>query len=393
MEYTVPENVATTIEGAFLNNTNLEQLNLPASFVSWGGVANNRIIELIFATTTALKAINVAEGNLVYASTNGVLVNKATTPKELIGSPVGLVEAIIDASIVTSTTTNRVFGRSPNMRKITFTEGFTAIGNNSIRMNASENITDGSQALAEVYLPSTLASIGDGAFVRRGNVSLVVCRAATPPTLGGNAFFALGDNVKDQLKIYVPATSLSLYTSPVWGVQMNSITAAKFVGFYNVTISNTDKTGSSVESTIGSDIGFATGTVTITAPTAPAGKQFDKWVASSSAGTVTLVNENLATTTFTMPAADVTLTATYVTTPTAIENTESNTTAKVYPNPATDYINVTGAEGNYTIYNIMGSIAAQGILGSTVNTIPVGELANGTYFFKAGDKVIRFIKK
>ena len=50
-------------------------------------------------------------------------------------------------------------------------------------------------------------------------------------------------------------------------------------------------------------------TVTITAGTAPAGKEFDKWVVDS--GTITLADATSATTTFTMPAEDVEVTATY----------------------------------------------------------------------------------
>ena len=53
--------------------------------------------------------------------------------------------------------------------------------------------------------------------------------------------------------------------------------------------------------------------VTITADTAPAGKVFDKWTTSSGG---TFENETSATTTFTMPASDVTVTATYRDAPT-----------------------------------------------------------------------------
>lgn len=52
-------------------------------------------------------------------------------------------------------------------------------------------------------------------------------------------------------------------------------------------------------------------TVTLTANTAPSGRVFDKWVVES--GSITLVDANSATTTFTMPAEAVRVTATYKT--------------------------------------------------------------------------------
>jgi len=62
------------------------------------------------------------------------------------------------------------------------------------------------------------------------------------------------------------------------------------------------------------DGSFAAGTtVSITAGTAPAGKEFDKWVVDSA--NVTLDDENDETTTFTMPAEAVEVTATYKDTP------------------------------------------------------------------------------
>jgi|GEM_PF-4570957 len=64
---------------------------------------------------------------------------------------------------------------------------------------------------------------------------------------------------------------------------------------------------------------FAQGaTVTITANAAPSGKVFDKWTTSDG---VTFANANNASTTFTMPAKNVTVTATYKDTPKGIFGT------------------------------------------------------------------------
>ncbi len=69
---------------------------------------------------------------------------------------------------------------------------------------------------------------------------------------------------------------------------------------YTVTVTDGEGSGS-----------YTTGTtVTLTAAPAPDGQVFDRWVIES--GNVTLADETAATTTFTMPAGDVTVKATYV---------------------------------------------------------------------------------
>ena len=67
-------------------------------------------------------------------------------------------------------------------------------------------------------------------------------------------------------------------------------------------------------------------TVTLTANAAPSGKVFDKWVVES--GNVTLADATSATTTFTMPAEDVSVKATY--------HTNSNVTPTPTPTPTPD---------------------------------------------------------
>ncbi len=69
---------------------------------------------------------------------------------------------------------------------------------------------------------------------------------------------------------------------------------------YTVTVNNGTTDKSTAE---------AGETVTLTADTPPTGKQFDKWVVN--AGGISLADENAGTTTFTMPSANVEVTATY----------------------------------------------------------------------------------
>lgn len=129
-------------------------------------------------------------------------------------------------------------------------------------------------------------------------------------------------------------------------------------------------------------------TVSVTAHV-KTGSQFVNWT-SPTAG-VAFADATATSTTFVMPASDAVIIANF--TGTSIENV--NTSGIVlYPNPAVDYIHITGiTAGSYVIYNVWGNVVAQGILDSEVNVISVCNLTNGAYFIKAGEEVIRFIKK
>jgi len=389
-EYIVPEGVTKVQDQSFYYNHTLETLVLPSTLTTIQADAT-------FRESTGFKEVLVADGNPKYASSFGILVDRTT--KGMLYCPPAITEITIDGTLVETTPNYRFFGGAANVKRIVFTEGFTTISDNGIRLNASENLIEGSGALEEIYLPSTITNIGGNAFCRRGNVNMIVCHATTPPAYGGNAFFQVGNNTGDAIRIYVPAASLTAYTTygggSTWGAQSNTFTTENFVPFYAVTISNNDGTGS-VESTIGTEIGFENGTVTITAPTAPEGQIFDKWEVSST-GTVIFADDDdtKSSTTITMPAAEVTLTATYKPDiSVSIENAGSDV-IKIYPNPATDYICVKGVDkGAYMIYDILGSAVCQGVLnGNGADVIFINNLSSGTYIIKTGEKAMRFIKK
>ena len=111
---------------------------------------------------------------------------------------------------------------------------------------------------------------------------------------------------------------------------------------------------------------------------------FARWVLADATASVT---------TFTMPAADVELTANYREQgPTTGLNAVTAEQLAIYPNPATSYVRICGDHGTpYTIYSITGKVVAQGTI--TGETIPVADLSNGLYVVKAGDKASRFVKE
>ena len=297
-EYIVPEGVTKIQEQSFFYNHILEIVTLPATMQQIVGNST-------FRYSTAFKAVHVTEGNTLYASSSGILVDRTT--KSLLYCPPKLTEVTVDGSLVETTPTYRFFGDSPDVQKMVFTEGILSISDNGARLTKSENLTEGSGALTEIYLPSTITKVGSNAFCRRGNVTQIVCRAITPPTCGGNAFFEVGKSNADPLNIYVPAASLSSYAG--WG-NLSSY-GGKYISFYNISLTDNEGKGS-IQSPIGTDIAYAGATVTISAPETSEGKVFDKWVVVST-GTVAFENNDatLASTTITMPAADVTLAPTY----------------------------------------------------------------------------------
>ena len=81
------------------------------------------------------------------------------------------------------------------MENVTIPEGVTTIGNYAFygcNLNA-------------LTLPSTITSIGGGAFGENNNLQSIICNAVTPPTLGENA---IGSSVKE---IKVPISSIAAY--------------------------------------------------------------------------------------------------------------------------------------------------------------------------------------
>lgn len=311
-EFSVPEGVTKIQDQSFFYNNILEVLNIPASVANGVDVSADKT----FRYVTALKAINVDPENEYYASSYGLLVDK--TSGTLVMCPPMIEQVVVDGSLVSTTPNYRFFGGAALVESMTFTEGVTSISDNGCRMTNSENLADGSGALKSIFLPSTLTAIGGNAFCRRGNVSMIVCRATTPPTVGGNAFFDCGKNDSDPLFVYVPAGSFSDYTN--WG-SLN-VYGAQYKPFYAVDITKKDNATYDIsevvaKSVIGDGIAYEGAEVELTAPSTVGDFRFCKWESSSE--DVTFENADSNTTTFIMPASDVNIYPTY-TPPTGIED-------------------------------------------------------------------------
>ncbi len=70
-----------------------------------------------------------------------------------------------------------------------------------------------------------------------------------------------------------------------------------------------------------------------------------------------------------------------------IEENQSDLAINVYPNPATDFITVEGAESNVALYSLSGAlVTVVPVEGAEAVTIDVTTCAKGTYVLKSGNK-------
>lgn len=80
---------------------------------------------------------------------------------------------------------------------------------------------------------------------------------------------------------------------------------------------------------------------------------------------------------------------------TAIENTPSTSTIRVYPNPTASMLVIEGATGNGTmdVYSINGTLLLSEPIQEGVNTIQVSNLAKGLYILKLPNDTFKFTKQ
>jgi len=129
-------------------------------------------------------------------------------------------------------------------------------------------------------------------------------------------------------------------------------------------------------------------TVEIIADEPSIGERFTEWLCEDE---ITFVEKTNKETSFVMPAKDLTISARFGST--GIDDIK-NDDMVVYPNPAEDFIQVTGLSENvsFSIVNSLGQLvkSSSAYNGETIN---VSGLPSGIYFFCASEKTKRFIKK
>lgn len=153
---------------AFVSNYNLQTVTLPETLMLLGTYT--------FADCTRLTAYEVADGNEVFESRDGVLY--AEDGESLVRYPVGALPTEIDIPRGVVTIGNAAFSNCPTLTKVTFPTTLAYIGKSAFyecvmltEVTIPEGVAEVGEfafnsctRLAQVKLPSTLQAIGGAAF-------------------------------------------------------------------------------------------------------------------------------------------------------------------------------------------------------------------------------------
>jgi hypothetical protein len=140
--------------------------------------------------------------------------------------------------------------------------------------------------------------------------------------------------------------------------------------------------------------------VTLTADIAPSDSIFYEWTSEDG---IIFTDANAAVTTFTMPSHAVTVTATYTT----VGINENNAIFSLYPNPTTGQFRIANSELQGMGFETMSVEIFDGlgrqVFPKTISTsmsslsseiiIDISHLANGIYFVKFNDRVVKVVKQ
>ena len=176
----------------FLDNTNLESVALPESLTTlgiraFGGCKSLKTIKIpskvtaipdrCFVYCSSLESVTIPEGVTTIGSYafQSCKLNALTLPESL------------------ETIGSYAFSFC-DLTDLVIPEGVQTIDNYAFEYNSLKNLT----------LPSTVTSIGGSAFGNNNNLQSIICNAATPPTLGDNAF-------RSNISIKVPMASIVAY--------------------------------------------------------------------------------------------------------------------------------------------------------------------------------------
>ena len=168
----MPEGITSIGQYAFSGCQNLESVTLPESLTTLGSEA--------FYGCKNLESVALPES----LTTLGDRTFEACELLKTIKIPSG-VTAIPD----------QCFYGCSSLESVTIPEGVTAIGYDAFSGCKFNALT----------LPSTITSIGGGAFVNNYNLQSIICSATTPPTLDDYAFSS------HYIDIKVPLSSIAAY--------------------------------------------------------------------------------------------------------------------------------------------------------------------------------------
>ena len=214
---TLPEGLVEIGEYAFSGCQNLESVALPESLTTLGDYAFSscKLLKTIkipsgvtaipsccFRECSSLESVTIPEGvtDIGGAAFSGCNLKALTLPESLVTIEIyafednrSLKSVNIPAKVKTIET-QAFYGCG--LTDLVIPEGVQTIGSHAFSSNSLKNLT----------LPSTITSIGESTFRYNYGLQSITCNAATPPTLGDDAFY--GCNIQE---VKVPLASIAAY--------------------------------------------------------------------------------------------------------------------------------------------------------------------------------------
>ena len=214
---TLPEGLVEIGEYAFSGCQNLESVALPESLTTLGDYAFSscKLLKTIkipsgvtaipsccFRECSSLESVTIPKGvtDIGGAAFSGCNLKALTLPESLVTIEIyafednrSLKSVNIPAKVKTIET-QAFYGCG--LTDLVIPEGVQTIGSHAFSSNSLKNLT----------LPSTITSIGESTFRYNYGLQSITCNAATPPTLGDDAFY--GCNIQE---VKVPLASIAAY--------------------------------------------------------------------------------------------------------------------------------------------------------------------------------------
>ena len=222
---TIPNSVTSIGKSAFYRCSGLTSVTIPSSVTSIG--------EYAFRYCSGLTSIKVEDGNLAYDSRNNcnAIIEKSsntliagckntTIPNSVtsIGAFAFLNCSGLTSVIILSSVTSigeYAFYDCSGLTSVTIPNSVTSIGafaflncsglTSVIIPNSVTSIGwyafSECRGLISVTIPNSVTSIGESAFSFCRRLTSITCKADTPPTCGGSAFYRID---KSACKLYVP---------------------------------------------------------------------------------------------------------------------------------------------------------------------------------------------